>query len=499
MYFGIIYVVFLFHLILRVMREEMMKMAKKLLAAVLILAMVLSGSVMAYAEDDEWKEMPVITHVYEQSKEKIVLEWEGESDLYQIYVDGKSVATVNVEMAIIELKAGQHQLSVVPINYISKGVDTSVEINIANFVGGSIDLGSLGVDPKDLLQGTPSKTFKINYRVDPLLSAVPQIVSAFTDNDENVLLSFVDKYDSDLYRIAVKSGKDINYIEFDATDEEAAELISKDHSSVTIVLDQEFLKKHRCMIPELDQKFGFSVKLEKYPENLVDGEKENGLVLESKDSKMFEYTPYAAWKNAPTITYASQTADGQITLRWEHDDNGLGCQYKVIQIDKVLNVKKGEKELGTVTGNECVIKDLMNGSYSFAVVPVYEKEQGFLSEEATAEIQNNWVIAPTLECIPGKDQQILLKWTSAEGVENYHFTVSAGSGSLLRFVNLDFKKYDEFDVKSTPGAMEYTFIYDQAIDSENGVKLKFEVYGVRHATRGGEQKSATTTQIVTIK
>ena len=464
----------------------------------LIVALLLSFPEKAFAENEDWKTMPTITHCYEISKEKFSLEWEGNADLYQIYVDGKNTMTVNIQSAILDLKAGQHQITVVPINLVSKGVDTSVEINIGSIVGGSIDLGSLGVEPKDLLQGTPSKTFKINYSVNPLFNAVPQIDGAFTDFDGRVLITFTDKYDSDVYKIAIKSGKDINYIEFDTANEEAKPLISRNNSSVTVILDQAFLKNHRCMVPELDKKYSFSVKLEKWSENVVDGQKEDSILV-SKDSKQFEYVPFAAWKNAPVITYASQTADGQITLRWEHDDNGLGCHYKVIQINRVLNVKKGEKELGTVKGNECIIKDLMNGEYSFVVTPIYAKEQGFSSNEASVKIQNNWVVAPTVECIPKNNHQILLKWTSPEGVESYHVTVSVGSGSLLRFVNLDYKNLEEFDVKATPGTIEYTYTYDQEIDSESGVKLKFEVYGIRHATRGGEQKSATTTQVVTLK
>ena len=78
-------------------------------------------------------------------------------------------------------------------------------------------------------------------------------------------------------------------------------------------------------------------------------------------------------------------------------------------------------------------------------------------------------------------------------------TVSAGSGSLLRFVNLDYKKYSEFDVQAKPGDMEYTFTYKDNIDPETGVKLKFEIYGIRHTATGSEQKSATTTQTIIVK
>ena len=69
---------------------------------------------------------------------------------------------------------------------------------------------------------------------------------------------------------------------------------------------------------------------------------------------------------------------------------------------------------------------------------------------------------------------------------------------MLRFVNMDYKKYSEFDVKAKPGNMEYTFTYKDAIDPETGVKLKFEIYGIRHAANGAEQKSATTTETIVL-
>ncbi len=453
--------------------------------------------------DDEWKNMPIITHVYELSKEMFSVEWEGNAELYQVYVDGKKVSTVNYSIAYIDLKTGVHKIVVIPVKYESKNADTTFELNVGILdkaeVGGSIDLGALGIDPKDLVQGTPSKTFSINYTVSPLLSAVPEIVSAYTDFDDRVLLTFTDKYDSDVYRITIKSGKDVNYVEFDPSSADAAALINKTNSQVTIILDQEYLKSHRCFIPELDQKYSFFVKLQRYPDNYVDGKKENSGVLESKDSKAFDYTPYAAWKNAPEIIYASQTADGQVTLRWAHDDNGLGCEYKILRYDKVLGIKTGETEIGKTSKTEFIIKDLMNGKYIYAIVPLYSREQGLVSEEASVEVKNNWVVAPALTCELGKDKQVILKWSSPENIESYHVVVYAGSGSLLRFINLDYKKYSEFDVQAKPGDMEYTFTYNGSIDPENGVKLKFEIYGVRHATNGKEQKSATTTQTIVLK
>ena len=478
-------------------------MKKAVISIVLIVTLVILLCIPSLAAEDDWKEMPVITHVYELEKEKIMIEWEGSADLYQVYVDGEIASTVNFCNARVDLKKGAHQIIIMPVKYESKNANTGLELNLGISgiaeAGGSLDLAALGIDPKDLLMGTPSKTLKFTYTSNPLIGAVPEIVSAYTDFDNRVLLTFTDKYDSDAYVVTIKSGKDLNYVEFDASTKDGGALITRANTQVTIALDQNYLKNHRCIVPELDQKYSFQVRLKRHPDNYVDGEKEESALLESKDSKAFDYKPYAAWKNAPEITYASQTADGQITLRWTHDDNGLGCNYKIVQYDKVLGVKKSEKEIGKTAGKEYVIKDLMNGKFTYVVVPLYSKEEGIASEDVTVEVDNNWVVAPALECTLGKNNQVILKWTSPQGVESYHVTVSAGSGSLLRFVNLDYKKYAEFDVQAKPGNMEYTFTYKDSVDPETGVKLKFEIYGIRHAANGKEQKSATSTQTIVLK
>jgi len=47
--------------------------------------------------------------------------------------------------------------------------------------------------------------------------------------------------------------------------------------------------------------------------------------------------------------------------------------------------------------------------------------------------------------------------------------------------------------------MPYTHTYDQPVDPENGVNLKFEIYGIRHAADGTEQKSASSEQTIVLK
>lgn len=470
---------------------------KKIISFLLMLTLTIALCAPSFADDD-WKMKPTITHVYEYSKEKIALEWEGNADLYQIYVDGKNVATVNLKTALLSMKPGKHQIIVVPVSYESKNVDTHFEVNVGDIAGGSIDLAALGIDPKDLLQGTPSAAFKINYTTHPIFKATPEVVGAYTDFEDRVLLSFTDKYDSDIYRITIKSGKDVNYIEFNIADKDAEELITKEKSSVTITLDPKYLKDHSCLVPELDEKYSFLVQLQKLPENYVDGEKEHGSILESNDSKAFSYTPYAAWKNAAEIVYTSQTAEGQATLRWVHDDNNLGCEYKVLQYEYILGVKKGEKEIGKTKEKTYTIEDLMNGKYTYAVIPTLTKEEGLPSATVDVEISNTWVVAPSLTCEQGEKGEVILKWSSPQEVESYHVVVSAGSGSILRFIDLDYKKYTEFDIPAKKGDMEYSFIYKDDIDPNTGIKLKFEIYGVRHAADGSEQKSATTKQTIIV-
>ena len=87
----------------------------------------------------------------------------------------------------------------------------------------------------------------------------------------------------------------------------------------------------------------------------------------------------------------------------------------------------------------------------------------------------------------------------AQAVESYHVVVSVGSGSILRFIDMDYNKYSEFDVPAKNGDMEYSFTYKEEIDPNTGIKLKFEIYGIRHAADGTEQKSATTKQTVVVK
>ena len=474
---------------------------------ILIAAILLLSVPAARAESGaEWNAAPVITKAYELSAGELYLEWQGNAPVYQVYMDGKSVADVIVNNAVIPVKKGTHNILVYPISE-SKSADTKLDLGL-NIGGDSIglggnlglDLGALGLDPKKLAAGNPSEPLHIDYTADPIYNASPEELAAETDFGGRVHLSFTDRYNADEYLIAIKKRKDVNYIRFNIHSEEAEAFVSKANSVVTLILDQDFLWGQGCMIPELDEKYSFTVQLRKYAVNMLNGEKEPTVIHESKASRGLDYTLTAPWKNAPVMTYASQTADGQITLRWDHDDGDLNCEYMVLKINKTLGIRTGEEIWGVTTDNEYVVNDLMNGGYSIAVTPRYQGERGNASQEVWLEIRNDWVAAPVFSCVQTAVDQVRLTWPAAAHVETYHVTVYAGnSRSLLRFVNLDYRKYAEIDLPSDGETMEYLFVYGDPYDADAGLRLKFEIYGVRHTAGGAEQKSAVSAQTIRLR
>ena len=109
-------------------------------------------------------------------------------------------------------------------------------------------------------------------------------------------------------------------------------------------------------------------------------------------------------------------------------------------------------------------------------------------------------MAPELTCEQVGSNQVKLKWKAPGNIGRYHIVVSRGdNNSVLRFVDLDYSKYTELDLDATEGVMEYTFNYDEPIDPENGVKLKFEIYGIRKTESGKEQNSATSSKAIVLK
>ena len=477
-------------------------MKKCILGLVVVLISMFIFCYTSAESSEDWAVAPVITKAYEQSIGKIYIEWEGAAPVYQVHVDGNKVADVIVNHHIINVEKGAHSVIVYPINEI-RDADTKLDLNLeAQVIGGgvSIDLATLGLDPKRLATGTPSKKFAFDYKPSQIMNGTPDNLSASTDPENRVIFSFADQYVADEYLLTIKHRNDINYLTFNVHNENDAVLISKTNTMVSLVLEPVFLQAQECIVPELNEEYRFTVQLRKYGTNLVNGEKEKTVINESKISSELNYQVTAAWKAAPVITFASQTGDGEITIQWDHEDYDIGCEYKIVKINKVFGVMTGEEEWGQTARHEFSMIDLNNGSYCLNIVPVFNQEKGAYSADANVEVKNEWVIAPEINCQQIDKNQVKLSWKAPANIERYHVNIFTGdNNSLLRFVDLDYSKYTEVDIEAVEGEMEYIYTYDKDIDPENGLKMKFEIYGLRHTASGGEQKSAISSKVIVLK
>ena len=464
---------------------------------ILLVVMMLTMGMIVYGDETEsssFGEVPVITQAYEVSSGKLFIAWTGDAPLFRVLMDGKKVADVAVNEAKFEVSNGTHSIVVYPIVKKDKG-DSSVHVgvDVLDKVGFDVgfDLASLGLNAKDLTAGEPSDALRIDFMEDSLIDAEIETPTAITDEEDRVQLSFTDNYFADVYRLMIKSGKAEYYVDYSFAD--SADYITRDNATVTLILDPEYLLEKNCSTPELNQDYTFSVQLRKYAVNLCNNESLEAVIHESKASKGLKYTPTAAWKAAPTITYASQTADGQITLRWEHEDYDKGCQYGIINTKKTLGIATKEEVVGTVDSKEYIVSDLENGEYSYKIVPMLEEERGSESDDVKIEVKNEWVVAPELEYEQTDTGEIKLMWPVTDGVEKYHITVSRGdSKSPLKYLNLDYKEYTEVDVEDFTDNAEYLFSYEDGTAIEPGTRLRFEIYGIRYTADGEEQKTTTT-------
>ena len=346
----------------------------------------------------------------------------------------------------------------------------------------------------------PSETLLIDYIPSQILKAVPDKLSAVTDPENRVILTFEDPYVADEYLLTIKHGKNANYLTFRRNGEEDKKLINEAGSMISLILDPSFLRSQECIIPELNEEYRFAVQLRKYGTDLTNGEEIPSVVNDSKVSKELKYRVSAAWKSAPEITFASQTADGEITLKWDHEDYGVGCEYIVMRIRKVLGVMTGEEELGRTSDHAYKLNDLKNGKYCINIVPVLSGEKGTYSADADIDLKNEWVMAPDLACEQIGSNQVKLTWKAPPSMDQYHIIVyREDSHSLFRFINLAYKEYTHLDLEAAEGEMEYVFTYDEPIDPEHGIKLKFKIYGIRKTVSGEEQISATSSRTLIIK
>lgn len=485
----------------------MKRFAIMLLAlTVLFGCMAFAGAEQAEEISEDWSAAPVFVRAYEQATGKIYIEWEGNAPLYQVYLDGSKVADLMVSHHILDMSNGTHSIIIYPIldeastagNKIGVNFDVPIKAVSAG-VSLDLDLDSLGLGSK-AIPGTPSEPLNIDYKANPIIEGVANEFSASFGFDNTVTLSFYDAYNADEYEITIKQGNNSNYVVYHAGEEEDSKLISKNNGTVSVLLDKDFLAAQDCPAPVAGKEYRFSVLMRKYSRDYVSGERIKTMIHASKKSDEFVYTPVELWKTAPVVEYASQTADGEVTLRWNHEDNGIGCEYAVMQINKVLGVMVGEEQLAVTAEHEFVLKDLVNGDYCINIVPILGGEKGSYSADANVEVKNEWVAAPELNCEQVGANQVRLTWKAPANIESYHIVVSTGdNASLLRFVDLDYSKYTEFDVAAAEGDMEYIYTYDKDIDPENGVKMKFEIYGIRHTSAGGEQKSATSVKTIVVK
>lgn len=479
-------------------------MKKLSLSFLFLIALLLFCCASAYAEDsDEWKEKPVFTEIYEIGENTLQLKWEGKSNTYRIILDNKELHPIKGgnQIQLEKISPGIHRIKLIPIQIVSKGANTDFSFEVPVIGGGaSWDWKVLGIDPKDILEGEQSDLIEIDYTRSTLTKAKPEIRYIETDFSNNAVIAFRDLYDADTYRIIIKQGKnDERYYDFAFSSAESSPYITKADSFVSIVLNQDYLRSMRWLVPELNEKYSFYVQLIQYPINLIDGNQVLSSPLYSERSNKVEYTLVAKWKAAPEIKYSSQDGEGSVFLSWSHDDNGLGCEYKVIQYDMLGVIKKGETTLGITKERSFEVSDLMNGKYTFVIIPSLNTEEGEASEPVKVDVMADWIAAPELSYSVTGTNSVKLSWEPSPKVETYHISVFAGNGSLLRFVNLDYKLIDEFDIPAETTNQEFEFVYPGSFEPDIGARLKFEIYGVRHTASGELQQSATSTQTVVLK
>ena len=486
-------------------------MKKSIIVIIVLLLFCVSFAVAESIAADDWADAPIFIKAYEQSSGKIYIEWKGNAPLYQVHVDGKKTADVAVPYIVIDASKSTHNIVVYPICEIksANGSRISLELGLPDFLRSitdsssglslDIDLSAFGLEAKDIILGAPSAPLNIDYKTNPIINGSAVDLSTSTDFNNMVIITFSDQFNADEYEIMIKKGKNFGYATYRTNNQTDATYITKDRSMVSIVLDPDFIAKQDCLVPELDEQYKFSVLMRKYTTDYISGQKIQTVILPSKQSKEITYVPVAPWKTAPLINYASQTADGQVTLRWSHDDGGLGCIYQIMQINQTLGIKTKETKLATVKENEFVFHDLANGKYTLAVVPELSGKTGNLSSTVTIEVKNNWYAAPSLTCKQFGRNQVKLTWTKADNIDYYCCKVYvASNNALLRFVDLDYKPYSEFTIPADNSDIEHLFTYESERIPEAGIKLKFEIYGIHVAADGQEQKTAVTNQSITL-
>lgn len=466
---------------------------KKLLILVLLLLSVLG---VGLAETD-WKTAPEIVEAYEVERNVVYLEWTGNAQIYRIDLDGKQAAMVNGTNSQIPVKGqGRHHVTIYPANVVRNdeiNTDMKLDFNLGRIggLGINLDLASLGIDPKKVEVGTASKMLDFELTSSELDEQMITDLTAQTDEENRAVLLFTDYKNADEYILNIRMKESTSEVVY-STRGDGAKWISREGTTVRIVLDPEYLIQNSSMVPRLEDTYTFCLQLRKQSVSFVTNEPVSGLYALSKKSNECKYTLKPLWKTAPVLTYASQTADGQVELTWAHEDYHTGCEYGIYLVEKALGIKTGEKLIGTTDVHSFVIHDLMNGKYTYVVVPILENNKGDTSAEVTVEVRNDWVSAPLLQLETLPSREIRVTWQAGQNIDAYLITVYEGDAkSLLKYANMDFVKKQETELTSTGDTMEFLYACP-----ENVTRLKFEVVGTRHAADGSVQKSAVSTEIV---
>ena len=473
----------------------------------ILIVLILLVCTQAIAEETgDWTSAPVFTKAYEASEGVVYFEWMGNAPYYQVYIDGKETDVVSVPNTLLKVENGAHTVRVFPINEadeadenegggIKFGFDLPIEVGL-NF---DVDVDALGLEKKDLVAGNPSEDLSFDYRADTIFSSTPGELAAETDEYDRVVLSFVDRNNTDEYIVTIKNGKDIGYVTFDINDEKYAPLVENEGTRVKLLLDPQHLQEQGCLLPELDVEQKFAVQVRKYSLDLLSGSVMETVVHESKQSDELKYTPMSVWKNAPEIVSANQTADGQLELVWAHVGESMGCEYNIMLVEKALGVKTGESIIAATSALQYTLSDLEDGKYCFSIAPTKNGQQGIHSKEMDIEIKNEWSNAPSIEIKSKGNKTVSLAWATHESIVSYHISVYAGdNASLLRFVDMDYSLCAEIDIENNTPQILFEYNYDEEIDPEKGVKLKFEVYGVRYAADGHEQRTSVAEDEITL-
>ena len=448
----------------------------------------------------DWTEKPIIQTAYEIGKDQFKVKWEGKAPAYVVRVDGAEKTVVDKKEATFKLENGLHSVQIVPINRETRRDDIpDISGPITIKTNPSFNLGLYNMQKEHLVAGVFSDEIRFNYAAEKIYDSAPGNMKAAVDLQGAVHVSFTDPIGADAYIVSYKTDNQEYAVSYDCSDETSAKWIAKNGGNILIILDTEYLQSMNKPAIQPDKDYSFSVVLQKNPVDYVTKDKLTDTTLKSRGANVnLKTTP--VWKEAPVITFGEQTADGEITLRWDHPAVDLGCSYSVSLRNKAVFITTGESELTKINGAEAVIRNLQNGSYTLVVTPENEGIKGNSSAEFTVVVNNNWSQAPEVALTQIDSRTAKVEITHIFGIDAYQIKVSCGNtANILSFVNLDYSLYGEYTVDAVSPVTEYTFIYEKEAKETDEIKVKFDIYGIHNSEDGTAHNSATKTVQITLK